>query len=252
MLKNTIAGAQPRGPRARFSRRATSTTTRVHPSAAPPLAERSDVLPTLTAVELGCRRGNRVLFQGLNLELRARQATWLRGRNGRGKTSLLRLIAGLSVPASGQVLWNGTSVRRSPSFQRELVYIGHANALKDDLSATEALQFLARMHDRACDVGALHAALDRLDMAHRRDAMVRTLSQGQRRRVALARLALERRAALWVLDEPFDALDADGIARVNGLLGEHLARGGSALLTSHQHPGAAAPPMAEFDLDTLD
>ena len=217
----------------------------------PTLAERSDVLPTLAAVDLGCQRGNRILFRGLNLELRHGQATWLRGRNGRGKTSLLRLVAGLSVPASGEVLWNGIPVRRSPSFQRDLLYVGHANALKDDLSATEALQFLARMHDRASDVGTLHAALDRLDMAHRRDAMVRTLSQGQRRRVALARLALERRAALWVLDEPYDALDADGIARINGLLGEHLARGGSALLTSHQHPGAGAPPMSEFDLDAL-
>lgn len=78
---------------------------------------------------------------------------------------------------------------------------------------------------------------------------VRTLSQGQRRRGALARLALERQAALWILDEPYDALDTDGLAAVNRLLREHLARGGSVLLTSHQHVGTDAPPMAEFDLD---
>jgi heme exporter protein A len=86
-------------------------------------------------------------------------------------------------------------------------------------------------------------------MASRRDAPVRTLSQGQRRRVALARLALERAAALWVLDEPYDALDVDGLQVVNELLRAHLARGGSVLLTSHQHPGADAPGVAEFDLD---
>jgi len=213
---------------------------------------RTHELPTLATVDLSCRRGNRILFTGLNLEVRSGQATWLRGRNGRGKTSLLRLTAGLSVPEAGQVLWDGAPVRRSASFQRALVFIGHANALKDDLSVTESLQFLARMHDRDSRIGALHAALERVGMASRRDAMVRTLSQGQRRRVALARLALERRAALWILDEPYDALDTDGIARVNGLLREHLGRGGSAMLTSHQHPGADAPAMIEFDLDTLD
>jgi heme exporter protein A len=209
-------------------------------------------LPTLAAVDLSCRRGNRILFKGLNLEVRSGQATWLRGRNGRGKTSLLRVAAGLSVPEAGQMLWDGKAVRRSASYQRAMVFIGHANALKDDLSATESLQFLARMHERDSRIAALHAALDRVGMVSRRDAMVRTLSQGQRRRVALARLALERQAALWLLDEPYDALDTEGIARINGLLREHLGRGGSAMLTSHQHPGADAPAMTEFDLDTLD
>lgn len=217
----------------------------------PTPVSKSDDLPTLAAIDLGCQRGNRVLFRGLNLELRAGHATWLRGRNGRGKTSLLRLVAGLGVPESGQVQWDHTPVRRSTSFQRDLVYIGHSNALKDDLSVTEALQFLARMHDRPSDTASLHAALERVGIGNRRDAFVRTLSQGQRRRVALARLALERRAALWVLDEPYDALDTDGIARINSVLREHLSRGGSAMLTSHQHPGADAPPLIEFDLDSL-
>jgi len=120
--------------------------------------------------------------------------------------------------------------------------------LKDDLTIMQSLRFLARMHGRESHDEALHAALQRVGLDSRRDAIVRTLSQGQRRRAALARLALERSPTLWVLDEPYDALDVDGIARVDTLLREHLARGGSVLLTSHSSPGAGAPPMTEFDL----
>ena len=134
---------------------------------------------------------------------------------------------------------------------QRLVYVAHASALKDDLSVTESLRFLARLHGRDDSVGALHAALDRVGMGARRDALVRTLSQGQRRRATLARLALEREASLWILDEPYDALDSDGIEAVNALLAEHLARGGSVLLTSHQAAGASAPPMHVVDLDAF-
>ena len=206
-------------------------------------------MPTLSFVDLACRRGNRVLFRGVNLQVRARHAVWLRGRNGRGKTSLLRLAAGLSVPEAGQVLWGGQAVRRAGDYATRRVYIGHANALKEDLTVTESVRFLAHLHGRAHDAPALSHALERMGMATRRDALVRTLSQGQRRRAALARLALERGASLWILDEPYDALDVDGVQAVNELLHAHLSRGGSVLLTSHQAPGAAAPDMAEFDLD---
>jgi len=199
--------------------------------------------------DVTCRRGDRVLFRGVNLELSAGRALWLRGRNGRGKTSLLRLACGLAVPESGRVLWGGVAVRHASDYAQRRLYIGHANALKEDLTVAESLRFLAHLHGRAHDAASLDAALTRVGMASRRDAAVRTLSQGQRRRAALARLALERRAALWILDEPYDALDVDGIACVNALLHEHLARRGSVLLTSHQAPGAGAPEMSEFDLD---
>jgi heme exporter protein A len=205
----------------------------------------------LTVADVSCRRGNRILFRGLNLLVRARELTWLRGRNGRGKTSLLRLAAGLAVPESGRISWGDQPVRRNAEFQRALVFVAHANALKEDLSVTESLQFLARMHARDDSIAAVRAALDRVGMIHRQDAIVRTLSQGQRRRVALARLALEDCPAIWILDEPYDALDVDGIAAINGLLREHLARGGSTLLTSHQPPGDGAPAMIEFDLDRV-
>jgi len=203
---------------------------------------------TLSAVGLACRRGNRLLFKGLSLVLHAGEAVWLRGRNGCGKTSLQRLLVGLSVPEAGSVLWGDVPIGKSDSFARERVYIGHTNALKDDLTIMQSLRFLARMHGRESHDEALHAALQRVGLDSRRDAIVRTLSQGQRRRAALARLALERSPTLWVLDEPYDALDVDGIARVDTLLREHLARGGSVLLTSHSSPGAGAPPMTEFDL----
>ncbi len=208
-------------------------------------------LPTLAAVDLACRRGNRRLFAGVNFAVDAGRATWLRGRNGRGKTSLLRLAAGLSVPEAGRITWGGVPVREAEGMAQRLVYIAHASALKDDLSVTESLCFLARLHGRDDSIAALHAALERVGMGARRDALVRTLSQGQRRRATLARLALEREASLWILDEPYDALDSDGIEAVNALLREHLVRGGSVLLTSHQAAGDSAPVMTPFDLDAF-
>jgi heme exporter protein A len=208
-------------------------------------------LPPLAAIDLACRRGNRRLFAGVNFTVDAGRATWLRGRNGRGKTSLLRLAAGLSVPEAGRITWGGVPVREAEGMAQRLIYIAHASALKDDLSVTESLRFLALLHGREASAAALHSALDRIGMGARRDALVRTLSQGQRRRATLARLALERKATLWILDEPYDALDSDGIDAINGLLNEHLARGGSVLLTSHQAAGNSAPPMTVFDLDAF-
>ncbi|HEX6706447.1 MAG TPA: cytochrome c biogenesis heme-transporting ATPase CcmA [Albitalea sp.] len=204
--------------------------------------------PRLVARELACRRGTRLLFKGLDLDVPAGRIVWLRGQNGRGKTSLLRLAAGLSSPEHGHVLIDGVPARTITP-ERALVFIAHANALKEDLSVSEALAFLLRLHGRASDGPTVRAALERLGLAGRRDAMVRTLSQGQRRRVALARLAVETAPSLWLLDEPFDALDTDGVERVNGLLVEHAGRGGSVLLTSHLALDAARLAPIEVDLD---
>ncbi len=222
-----------------------------HQSPPPSDPSNNPSVPTLSAIDLACRRGNRRLFSGVGFDVGAGQAMWLRGRNGRGKTSLLRLAAGLAVPESGRITWGGVPVREAAGLAQRLVYVAHASALKDDLSVTESLRFLALLHGRDADTPALHAALDRVGMGARRDALVRTLSQGQRRRATLARLALERQASLWILDEPYDALDSDGIEAVNLLLAEHLVRGGSVLLTSHQAAGASAPPMTAFDLDAF-
>jgi len=204
----------------------------------------------LRAAGLEGQRGERVLFRGLALNLEPGDIVWLRGRNGRGKTTLLRLLAGLASPAGGEIAFRGTPLPKAgAAWRADMVYIGHANALKDDLSATEALRFIAGLRGREPDPKTVAQALARLGVADRARAAVRTLSQGQRRRVALARLALPDPPALWLLDEPFDALDDVGITTLNTLLSEHAARGGAALLTSHQALSLKDPVPRVFDLD---
>ena len=170
------------------------------PQNGPAATTPSPVLPSLRLVDVACRRGERLLFSGLTETLAPGQMLWLRGGNGRGKTSLLRLVAGLAAPERGQILWGDAPTRRNADFAGRLVYIAHANALKDDLTATESLAFLARVHARDADAPALRAALARLGLAGRERTPTRALSQGLKRRVALARLALETSPGLWVLD----------------------------------------------------
>ena len=222
------------------------------PSAASP--ERGPSAPgaVLQTLGLACDRGERRLFEGLNLQLQPGSVTWLRGRNGRGKTSLLRLLAGLSTPAAGEVRIQGRPIRQAgAAWRQHWVYVAHHNALKDDLSATESLAFLARLHGLPASAPALHQALRRMGIGNRQHAPVRTLSQGQRRRIALARLALSGQAPLWLLDEPFDALDVDGIVALNGLIAEHAARGGCVLLTSHQALTLQTPAPQTLDLEAF-
>lgn len=204
----------------------------------------------LETAGLAGQRGDRALFEGLNLQLAPGTVTWLRGRNGRGKTSLLRLLAGLSTPMAGSLHIGGRTLREGgPGWRRQWLYIGHQNALKDDLTASEALRFLARLHGVPAEPAQVDAALRRLGIHNRRHAPVRTLSQGQRRRVALARLVLQTGSPLWLLDEPYDALDTDGIQALNSVIGEHAAAGGCVLLTSHQALSLSTPVPAVFELE---
>ena len=212
----------------------------------PALATPPAAPPTLlSARSLACERGTRCLFERLDLELRAGELLWIRGRNGRGKTSLLRLLAGIAAPEAGEVHWHDAPRAGAAG----LVYVGHADALKDDLRVAEALAFLLRIHGHAGDGTSVDAALATWGLTPVRDALVRTLSPGQRRRVALARLGIERSVRLWILDEPFDALDADGAGRLNLALAMHLGAGGGVLLTGH---GSRLDPQIaarELDLD---
>ena len=208
-----------------------------HPGPTPP--GESIVCDVLRAEQLTVRRGTEVLFQALDFELQPGQLTWLRGANGSGKTSLLRVVAGLAQADSGRLLWGGVPLSEAEGYRAKLTYLGHNNGLKDDLTAMESLQFLTALHGRPYRTEQLQAALGQLGVAHRRKLPTRWLSQGQRRRVALARLALDTldgfgtAPGLWVLDEPFDALDDAGVDCVQGLLARHAQRGGAVLFTSH-------------------
>jgi heme exporter protein A len=185
--------------------------------------------------QLECVRGRRSLFKGLDLAVQPGQLLRLQGANGAGKTSLLRMICGLLAPAHGSVLWRGQPVGAlREEFGRQLVYLGHAAALKDDLSATENLVTSCVLAGQAVDAQQAAAALVAAGLQGRERAPARFLSQGQRKRVALARLVLSSAAPLWVLDEPFNALDSAATAWLLGLIAEHCGRAGIVALTSHQ------------------
>ncbi len=210
----------------------------------------------LQASELACVRGQRVLFEGLSLQVQAGQALWVRGRNGSGKTSLLRLLCGLGTPAHGVVRWGGQDIRHArEDFQNHLLWIGHAGGLKDELSPSENLAFGARLAGQAPEAAALAQALGCMGLSQQSRLPAGLLSQGQRRRVALARLFLPNPPALWVLDEPFTALDAPTVALLVQRLQAHLAAGGLLVYTTHQPQtlvcGQAAQVLPVLDLDQL-
>ena len=185
--------------------------------------------------QLECVRGRRSLFKGLDLHVRPGQLLRLQGANGAGKTSLLRMICGLLAPAHGEVLWNGQRVATlREEFGKDLIYLGHAAALKDDLSALENLQTASTLGGQTIGVDSARAALAEAGLRGRERLPARVLSQGQRKRVALARLALGGEAPLWVLDEPFNALDTAASAWLIGLISAQVGQGGIVVLTSHQ------------------
>lgn len=188
----------------------------------------------LDAINLSCVRGDRALFAGLDLCVGAGEWLHVRGGNGCGKTSLLRLLAGLSPPAAGEIRWNGSPVGEvGQEYRNELMYLGHQAGVKDDLTALENLEFAGALDGCEPRQEDVLAGLARFGLKGREDLPVRFFSAGQKRRVLLARL-VSRRAKLWVLDEPFTALDTSAVDMLGELVGEHLAEGGIAVITSHQ------------------
>jgi heme exporter protein A len=193
----------------------------------------------LSVTDLSCVRGERRLFSGLSFQLGPGQWLHVQGENGSGKTTLLRALVGLSHPAEGEIRWCDESIHAlGEDYRREMLYLGHHGAVKEELTPLENLQLAAALDGRTLDDREAIATLHRFGLKGREELPVRFLSAGQKRRVLLARL-VTRQARLWVLDEPFTALDVKAVAMLSALIEEHVTQGGMAILTSHQ-----AMPMA--------
>jgi heme exporter protein A len=203
----------------------------------------------LEASQIECVRGNRRLFRDLSFRLEAHQALRVRGENGSGKTSLLRIVAGLSPAESGSVSWNEGNIRAlGEDYLRDLLFLGHFNGLKDDLSPVENLRYALVLAGVGADEPALRAALAEQGLAAIADLPVKLLSQGQKRRVALARLSFSAQTPLWILDEPFIALDAASVERLARTITRQLQRGGMVMFSTHQEVELNGAAMRTVDL----
>ncbi|WP_077768616.1 cytochrome c biogenesis heme-transporting ATPase CcmA [Escherichia coli] len=198
----------------------------------------------LEARELLCERDERTLFSGLSFTLNAGEWVQITGSNGAGKTTLLRLLTGLSRPDAGDVLWQGQPLHQvRDSYHQNLLWIGHQPGIKTRLTALENLHFYHRDGDTAQCLEALAQA----GLAGFEDIPVNQLSAGQQRRVALARLWLTR-ATLWILDEPFTAIDVNGVDRLTQRMAQHTEQGGIVILTTHQQLNVAESKIRRISL----
>jgi heme exporter protein A len=204
----------------------------------------------LRVSHLSCSRGNKPLFADVSFALQAGQALHLEGDNGVGKTSLLRIVCGLSPAEAGQVCWRDKTIQdNAAAFRSSLFYLGHGLSLKEELTALENLMSDAAVSGRTLSEPQALVALARMGLRGREHLPLRVMSQGQKRRTALARL-LASQALLWVLDEPFVALDAKAVDGLRGLLAEHLTQGGMVLFTSHQPVVLIAANGLPLDVQT--
>ncbi len=211
-------------------------------------------VPVFSGTSLTARRGGRLLFAGVDFSLQSGEALVLRGRNGSGKSSLLRLMAGFGRPAAGVFRWQGEAVKdHAELHSARLHYVGHHDALKPALTVSETLRFWCRLSGKGGDV---RAGLEAFEIPHLADLPCRFLSAGQRRRLGLARLAAWK-APLWLLDEPTVGLDSEAVGLLARAISRHKSEGGLVIMATHQEmdlPDAqslnidAFPPPAEDSL----
>lgn len=202
----------------------------------------------LQGISLACVRGDRELFKDVNFSLEAGGLMQVRGPNGSGKTSLLRMLCGLSNPAAGEILWGGTSIRSlNDDYFAAMTYIGHLSGTKDDLTVIENLRISSALAGFEINHVQASEALGYMGLGGREVLPVKVLSQGQRRRVALARL-LVCKTSLWILDEPLVALDVLAVKLIQGLLEQHLKQGGMVVMTTHQEIDLTATSTTQLHL----
>ncbi|WDE11430.1 cytochrome c biogenesis heme-transporting ATPase CcmA [Thalassomonas haliotis] len=188
--------------------------------------------PLIEARQLSCIREDRILFEHLNLAVFPGEIVQVEGPNGAGKTSLLRILAGLSSPYDGEICYQQQGIRYcKEQFHQDLLYLGHLPGVKGEMSAQENLTFNLSLH--GLDGEQAESTLNEVNLLGFEDALASHLSAGQHRRIALARL-WQSKAKIWILDEPFTAIDKNGVQKLEQLFLAHVAKGGCVVLTTHQ------------------
>jgi heme exporter protein A len=202
----------------------------------------------LEALNLGCTRGDRRLFKDLNFSINSGELIELRGANGSGKTSLLRILCGLAAPAEGEVRWRGESIRSlGEEYSGSIAYLAHQNGVKDELSAIENLRIGCGVAGNPLSTFDAQAILERVGLSRQQNLPARSLSAGQRRRVALARLLVSK-ATVWILDEVLTSLDDAAIKLSRRFIGDHLSKGGLAIIATHQELDLVADRVQRIEL----